>query len=104
MSTSSTAPVGDYVALVDVNAFFVSAERVFDPTLHNRPAVVLSNNDGCVVARSNEAKALGIPMGYPGSNSKPPQHNTISWPDPAITSYTAKCPHESWASCHALQP
>src|SRR5699024_6280932 len=63
MPTSSPAPVDDYIALVDVNAFFVSAERFFDPTLHNRPAVVLSNNDGCVVARSNEAKALGTPMG-----------------------------------------
>ena len=55
----------DYIALVDVNACFVSIERVFDPTLHDRPVVVLSNNDGCVVARSPEAKALGIPMGYP---------------------------------------
>src|SRR5699024_11926408 len=56
---------GKYIALVDVNAMYVSCERVFDPSLHNRPAVVLSNNDGCVVARSAEAKALGIPMGYP---------------------------------------
>src|SRR5699024_9668033 len=54
-----------YIALVDVNAMYVSCERVFDPSLHDRPAVVLSNNDGCVVARSAEAKALGIPMGYP---------------------------------------
>src|SRR5690625_4965789 len=54
-----------YIALVDVNAMYVSCERVFDPSLHNRPTVVLSNNDGCVVARSAEAKALGIPMGYP---------------------------------------
>jgi DNA polymerase V len=50
-------------ALVDCNNFYVSCERVFDPTLENRPVVVLSNNDGCVVARSNEAKALGIGMG-----------------------------------------
>jgi DNA polymerase V len=55
----------EYIALVDVNSFYVSAERVFDPSLANRPVVVLSNNDGCVVARSPEAKALGIPMGYP---------------------------------------
>lgn len=55
----------EYVALVDVNSAFVSMERVFDPSLRDRPAVVLSNNDGCVVARSDEAKALGIPMGYP---------------------------------------
>ena len=55
----------EYIALVDMNSAFVSMERVFDPTLHDRPVVVLSNNDGCVVARSPEAKALGIPMGYP---------------------------------------
>jgi len=51
--------------LVDCNNFFVSCERVFDPSLEGKPVVVLSNNDGCVVARSNEAKALGIPMGCP---------------------------------------
>jgi len=45
-------------ALVDGNNFYVSCERVFDPTLEGRPVVVLSNNDGCAVARSNEAKAL----------------------------------------------
>jgi DNA polymerase V len=50
-------------ALVDCNNFYVSCERVFDPKLEHRPVVVLSNNDGCVVARSNEAKALGIKMG-----------------------------------------
>lgn len=53
------------IALVDVNNCFVSCERVFDPKLEGRPVVVLSSNDGCVVARSNEAKALGIPMGMP---------------------------------------
>lgn len=53
------------IALVDCNNFYVSCERVFDPTLVGRPAVVLSNNDGCVVARSEEAKALGIEMGKP---------------------------------------
>lgn len=52
-------------ALVDCNNFFASCERVFQPNLRNVPIVVLSNNDGCVVARSNEAKALGIPMGEP---------------------------------------
>ena len=52
-------------ALVDCNNFFVSCERVFNPKLHNVPVVVLSNNDGCVVARSEEAKALGLPMGIP---------------------------------------
>lgn len=52
-------------ALVDCNNFFVSCERVFDPRLEGRPVVVLSNNDGCIIARSNEAKALGIAMGEP---------------------------------------
>ena len=52
-------------ALADCNNFYVSCERVFDPSLEGKPVVVLSNNDGCVVARSNEAKALGIPMGAP---------------------------------------
>lgn len=51
--------------LVDCNNFYVSCERVFDPKLEGRPVVVLSNNDGCVVARSAEVKALGIPMGAP---------------------------------------
>lgn len=51
--------------LVDCDNFFVSCERVFRPDLAKRPVVVLSNNDGCVVARSNESKALGIPMGVP---------------------------------------
>lgn len=52
-------------ALVDCNNFFVSCERLFRPDLEERPVVVLSSNDGCVVARSNQAKALGIPMGAP---------------------------------------
>ena len=54
-----TAPV----ALIDCNNFYASCERVFQPALRSRPVVVLSNNDGCVIARSNEAKALGIAMG-----------------------------------------
>ncbi len=52
-------------ALADCNNFFVSCERAFQPVLEGRPVVVLSNNDGCVVARSNEAKAMGIKMGIP---------------------------------------
>ncbi len=52
-------------ALVDCNNFYASCEKLFDPKLRDRPVVVLSNNDGCVVARSAEAKALGIPMGAP---------------------------------------
>ncbi|MDZ7726477.1 MAG: Y-family DNA polymerase [Candidatus Campbellbacteria bacterium] len=54
-----------YTALVDCNNFFVSCERLFRPELGERPVVVLSNNDGCVVARSNEVKRMGIPMGAP---------------------------------------
>ena len=52
-------------ALVDCNNFYVSCERVFNPQLEKKPVVVLSNNDGCIIARSNEAKALGIAMGTP---------------------------------------
>ena len=52
-------------ALVDGNNFYVSCERVFRPSLNGCPVVVLSNNDGCAIARSNEAKALGIKMGAP---------------------------------------
>jgi len=52
-------------ALIDCNNFFVSCERLFRPDLAAKPVVVLSSNDGCIVARSNEAKALGIPMGAP---------------------------------------
>lgn len=53
------------IGLIDCNNFFVSCERVFNPSLVNRPVIVLSNNDGCVVAMSNEAKALGIRRGVP---------------------------------------
>ena len=52
-------------ALVDCNNFYVSCERVFQPALERRPVVVLSNNDGCIIARSDEAKSLGVPMGAP---------------------------------------
>jgi len=57
--------VRDFYLMVDCNNFYVSCERVFDPGLEGRPVVVLSNNDGCVIARSGEAKALGIAMGEP---------------------------------------
>ena len=52
-------------ALVDCNNFYASCERVFEPKLEGRPIIVLSNNDGCIIARSNEAKALGVKMGVP---------------------------------------
>ena len=51
--------------LVDCNNFYASCERVFNPKLNNKPIVVLSNNDGCVIARSNEAKKIGVKMGEP---------------------------------------
>ena len=53
------------IALADCNNFYASCERVFNPGLKNKPIVVLSNNDGCIIARSNEAKSLGIKMGEP---------------------------------------
>lgn len=56
--------------LVDCNSFYVSCERIFNPKLLHRPVVVLSNNDGCVIARSKEAKAIGIPMGAPAFQFK----------------------------------
>lgn len=52
-------------ALIDCNNFYVSCERVFNPALQNKPTVILSNNDGCIVSRSEEAKQIGIPMGAP---------------------------------------
>ncbi len=55
----------DRLALVDCNNFFCSCERVFNPALQGKPVVVLSNNDGCIISRSEEAKTLGIPMGAP---------------------------------------
>lgn len=65
MSAPSLKPSQEYIGLVDVNSFYVSCERSFDPTLVNKPVLVLSNNDGCAVALSSEAKALGIVMGEP---------------------------------------
>ncbi len=58
------------IALVDCNSFYVSCETLFNPKLRNKPVVVLSNNDGCIVSRSNEAKALGIKMGEPYFKAK----------------------------------
>ncbi|WP_049083148.1 Y-family DNA polymerase [Acinetobacter nosocomialis] len=65
--------------LIDVNNMYVSCERVFNPSLNNRPVIVLSNNDGCAVARSNESKALNIKMGVPLFQIKDivKQHNVI---------------------------
>ncbi|RDC64295.1 Y-family DNA polymerase [Adhaeribacter pallidiroseus] len=59
------------IALIDCNNFFVSCERVFEPWLNGKPVVVLSNNDGCIISRSQEAKDLGIKMGEPLFQAKP---------------------------------
>src|SRR5665647_891785 len=69
------------IALIDVNNFYVSCERVFNPKLIGKPVVVLSNNDGCAVARSNEVKALGVGMGAPWFKFKDlaKQHGIIAY-------------------------
>lgn len=69
------------IALIDVNNFYVSCERVFNPKLKNKPVVVLSNNDGCAVARSNEVKALGVGMGAPWFKFKTlaKQHGIVAY-------------------------
>ncbi|EBS3321027.1 TPA: Y-family DNA polymerase [Salmonella enterica] len=67
-------------ALADVNSFYASCEKVFRPDLRNKPVVVLSNNDGCIIARSPEAKRLGIKMGVPWFQLKMTQ-----FPEPVIT-------------------
>lgn len=59
------------IAHIDINSAYVSFERVFDPTLESVPAVVLSNNDGMIVASSKEAKALGLDLGRPWFELKP---------------------------------
>lgn len=87
-------------ALVDCNNFYASCERVFNPSLQHKPIVVLSNNDGCIVARSNEAKALGIPMGAPYYQYK----NLIAQHDVHIfSSNYALYGDMSWRVMHSLQ-
>lgn len=75
-------PAGPF-ALIDGNNFYVSCERAFRPALEGRPVIVLSNNDGCAIARSNEAKALGIKMGHPWFQVRQ------AWPDASITALSA---------------
>ena len=67
------------IGLVDGNNFYVSCERVFDPSLEGKPVAVMSNNDGCCISRSYEFKALNIPMGTPFFQLKPliPKHGLI---------------------------
>ena len=71
--------------LADCNNFFVSCERVFRPALEGRPAVVLSSNDGCIVARSDEAKALGVKMAQLAFQAKTSSSGT-ALPSSAATS------------------
>ncbi len=75
----ATKPV-QQLALVDCNNFYVSCERLFRPDLTGKPVVVLSNNDGCVVSRSNEAKAIGIKMGQPWFQARAlaEEHNILA--------------------------
>ena len=58
------------IGLIDCNSFYASCERIFNPKLIGKPVVVLSNNDGCIITRSLEAKALGIKMGEPYFKAK----------------------------------
>ena len=80
--------VGAPIALVDCNNFYASCERVFQPRLRGKPVVVLSNNDGCVIARSNEAKALGVEMARPGICAARVSRKLASWCAQAITRST----------------
>ncbi|MEK7224143.1 MAG: hypothetical protein AAB221_00485, partial [Bacteroidota bacterium] len=70
-------------AIVDCNNFYCSCERLFKPELDNKPVVVLSNNDGCIVSRSDEAKKLGVEMAGPYFMAKP----IIQKHDVAVFSY-----------------
>jgi nucleotidyltransferase/DNA polymerase involved in DNA repair len=76
-------------ALIDGNSFYCSCERVFDPKLEGRPVIVLSNNDGCAVARTVEAKALGIRMGSRSSRSATCAGGKVSRSSPPTTRSTA---------------
>src|ERR1700719_4163447 len=65
LSIAEVPSMNHIFALVDCNNFYVSCERLFSASIQNKPVIVLSNNDGCVVARSNEVKALEVKMGQP---------------------------------------
>ena len=80
MTVASAIGTPQIFALVDVNNFYVSCERVFNPHLENRPVVVLSNNDGCCVARSSESREIGVKMGAPWFQLKElaQKHNIVA--------------------------
>lgn len=86
--------MGGVFALVDCNNFFVSCERVFAPELEGQPVVVLSNNDGCIIARSNEAKALDIAMGRRCSKTAMLSAVTMCGSILPTMLFTATCRHE----------
>ena len=67
------------IALIDCNSFYVSCERLFNPKIRKKPVVVLSNNDGCIISRSTEAKALGIKMGEPYFKAKDIRNIVLKW-------------------------
>ena len=80
-SVPNMTPSQPVFALIDCNNFFVSCERLFRPDLEGKPVIVLSSNDGCAVARSNEAKALGITMAAPAFKFRDimRQHNVVQF-------------------------
>lgn len=83
-----TLPCERAIALVDGNNFYVSCERVFNPHLIGQPLVILSNNDGCIVSRSQEARDLGIPMGLPFFKAKPlVERHGLQWLSSNYTLY-----------------
>lgn len=79
-------------ALVDINNCYVSCERLFNPKLNDKPVVVLSNNDGCVVSRSEEAKVLGIKMGVPWFQIEKMLYKQAFTSIQATTLYMPRCP------------
>ncbi len=79
-------------ALVDINNCYVSCERLFNPKLNDKPVVVLSNNDGCVVSRSEEAKLLGIKMGVPWFQIEKMLYKQAFTSIQATTLYMPRCP------------
>lgn len=87
-----TAADGSLVALVDCDTFYASCERVCRPDLEGKPIVVLSNNDGCIVARSREAKKLGIQIGEPEFQIRPLLEKTMLPYSRPIIHFMGICP------------
>jgi DNA polymerase V len=86
--------------LIDADAFYVSCERAFQPALEGKPVVVLSNNDGNIVARSSESKALGITMGMPFFKANPIiEEHGVNWFSSNYTLYGVMWNQESMIIC-----